>query len=323
MDKKPTVDVEALARQLQDRLRRARPRWLRWLPLLVAFVGTVLVTIWIAYPAPERPRVTLTALDTLVTDGGGVAVYAYFDPESPDEPRSGLNGLDARFTLNRAETGPGKAPPTSATSDRTGRLTGALDIGEAVKSVYVVRQQSPLKHQAPQRDMAAIHRFTADAPLLLVDAETTLADLDPQLWSKTNVLEIPLRAGAGEALRAIQSKTKMTIVYFAVGLTPAREYRRVRDWIGLKAAEAQGLPDGPVLGRLHYDGGTVTEARAELLDDLRRRFTGPITAVVRGADAAEQCLARAIRVVATGGGDFPAGTIVIKNWQELPAILGR
>ena len=78
-----------------------------------------------------------------------------------------------------------------------------------------------------------------------------------------------------------------------------------------------------MLGRLTYDSGTVSDARKAVLSDLRERFTGPMVAVVRDAEAAETCVALGIRAIAMGGGDFPAPVLQIKGWQDLPTALSK
>ena len=323
MDKKPSEKVEALAKQLQDKLRRERPRWVRWVPLLaVVLFGSLGILAWVLYPAPEPPALTLTALDTMAVEGEPALVRAYLGPENAEAAAGSLAGLQILFSVPKA--GAREEPVLrKALTDDQGQAVATLDAGAPGKTKFEASFVSPGKKQKGQHDGAALHVLAKEAALLLVDVEETLADIDPKMWSKTNSLNIGLRAGAAEALQAVHAKDKWAIVYLAVANAPAKEYRRPRGWIGLKSTAGAALPDGPVLGRLRYDAGTVNDARKALLAELRARFTGPMTAVVRTSEAAEQCAALGIRAIAMGGGDFPAPVTPIKTWSDLPAALGK
>jgi hypothetical protein len=324
MDKNPPANAEALARKLQENLQRQRPRWVRWLPALAGILLVVLAVLaWALYPKPDPPRLTVTAMDELNVRGEPAVVHAFLDPENPDSKVDSLKGLEADFWVAKPPPALDDAPRQKVVSDTHGQTTTKLDAGDAAKIKFHVRHAVPLKKQDPPQDEARIFAVAKDAPLLLVDVEETLADLDPKLWTKTNALNIAVRAGASEALKIARDKHGYAIAYLAVELTPAREYRRVRGWIGIKASGPEALPDGPVLGRLRYDSGDVHSARHALLSDLRERFTGPIVAVVRDADAAEQCVNLKIRALAMGGGDFPDAVVRLKTWQDLPAALGK
>jgi hypothetical protein len=324
MDKKPSANADELGRKLQEKLRHERPRWIRWVPLLaIVLFATLLLLAWILYPAPDPPRVTATALDALVAANEPADVRAYLDPVDADAKPVSLAGLEAIFSIDKGAGAADDGARVKAVTDAHGQATATLDPGGAAKSIIQVRQTAPSKKQDSPTSRAALHVLPKDTPLLVVDVEETLADLDPNLWTKTNPLNIAPRPGAIAALREAQLRHKLTIVYLAVGNVPAKEYRRVQGWIRLKAAEPKGLPDGPVLGRLQYHTGDVAEARQALLADVRERFTGPMTAVVRTAESAEQCLALKIRPIAMGGGDFPGNVMRIKGWDELPAALGK
>jgi hypothetical protein len=324
MDKTPSANAEELARQLHEKLQRQRPRWVRVLPALAGILLIVLAVLaWALYPKADAPRLTVTAMDGLHVRGEPVSAHAYLDPENADAKVDSLKGLEAVFWIAKPPLALDDALRVKAVSDAQGQTTATFDAGDAAKAKFHVRQTVPLKKQDTAQDEAHVFTAPKDAPLLLVDAEETLADLDPKLWTKTNALNIAVRAGAAEALRTARDKQGYAIAYLAVGLAPAKEYRRVRGWVNIKATGPDAAPDGPVLGRLRYDSGDIHSARQALLSELRDRFTGPIAAVVRDADAAEQCLGLKIRALAMGGGDFPAAVVRLKTWQELPAALGK
>lgn len=320
MDNKPSEKAEALAKQLQEKLRRERPRWLRWVPLLAVFLlGTLAVWAWLVFnPAPDPPPLTLTALDVLTVAGESATLRAYFDPVHAAETPAALPGLEVLFIPDPAKGGADGQRKVS--SDDHGLATVLLDPGPPAKTEYQVRQFS-LAKKTTLTGSAQIHVLPKDAALLLVDAEETLADVDAALWPKTNPQNIAVRTGAADALRAVQAAKSYSIVYLATAQDAAKEYRRVRGWIANHANDAKGLPDGPVLGRLRYDSASARDTRHALLSDLRQRFTGPMAAVVRTAEAAEQCLTLGIRAVAMGGGDFPERVTRIKGWDELPRAL--
>ncbi len=322
MDKKPSEKAEALAKQLQEKLRKERPRWMRWVPLLaVALFGSLGILAWLLYPEPEPPPLTLAAMDSLAAEGEAPQLRAYLGPEDPEATVGNLAGLQVLFSIPKAG---GEEPLLrKAATDLRGEASASIEPGLPGKTRFEATFVALGKKQKGQHDGAAIYVVASDAPLLLVDVEETLADIDAKLWSKTNSLNIGLRPGATEALQTIRAKEKWVIVYLAVGNTPAKEYRRPRGWIGLKTSAPTALPDGPVLGRLHYDSGSAGDARKALLADLRGRFSGPMAAVVRNSEAAEQCVALGIRAIAMGGGDFPAQVTPIKSWSDLPAALAR
>ena len=322
MDKKPSPTAEALARQLQETLRQKRPHWVRWVPLVaVVLFGTMGLLVWALYPAPDPPPMTVTALDTLAVAGQPATVRAYLDPEKEEAKVGSLAGLPAIFWAEPIDAPADNAVRHKVVSDEHGHATATLEPGTAPVAPFRIRQTVVSKKQKSPEDRAHIHVLPQDAPLLLVDVEDTLADLDVALWTKTNPLNIAARPGAADALRAARSRHKFAVAYLAVAPSLAKEYRRVRGWITVKTVEPRGLPDGPVLGRLRYDGGSVGAARQALLGDLRQRFTGPLVAVVRTAEAAEQCLKCDIRAIAMGDGDFPEQVTRIKGWDELPGVL--
>ena len=321
MDKKPSEKVEALAKQLQEKLRQKRPRWLRWVPLFaVVLFGALGVFAWLVLnPSPEPPPLTLTALDALIADGESASMRAYFDPKLADDKAGLLSGLEVLFVPHLAE-GADNAKRKAVTKDQ-GQATAPLEPTPKAKTTYQVKQISKQKTNA--QDSARVHVIAKDSPLLLVDAEETLADLDVKLWTKTNPQHITVRPGAAEALQAAKAKQQYAVAYIAIANAPAREYRRVRGWVENNSAGPKDLPEGPVLGRMSYEAGTDREARQALLNDLRQRFTGPLVAVVRTAEAAEQCIALGIRAIAMGGGDFPDEVTRLKGWDELPRALAR
>ncbi len=319
MDMKPTEKAEALARKLQEKLRHERPQWVRLAPILAAVLFAITgVVAWLAYPAPELPPLTVTAFDVLVAAGQPAQVRAQLDPAEAAAKVGALAGLEAIFWADPGADVVDATTRQKSVSDGHGQATATVDLGGISKTTYRVRQSSINKKQKVPEDRAHIHVLAKDAPLLLVDVEETLADLDVKLWTKTNPDDIAARAGAGAALQTASAKHQFTIAYLAVANTPAREYRRVRGWI---AQPKTKLPDGPVLGRLRYDAGSVSQARQALLGDLRQRFVGQLVAVVRTSEAAEQCLALGIRTIAMGGGDFPDQVTRIKSWDELPKAL--
>ena len=194
MNKKPSPKAEELAQKLQEKLRRERPRWARWVPLIVvACLGLLAILAWVLYPPSDPPRLVVTALDVLAVHKEPAAVRAYLDPAEADVKGVNFAGLEYLFELTHP---PQPEPPRrKAASDRQGRLNATFEALAAEKTTYHVRQGTVRKKQdAP--DTAHIHAVAKDTPLLIVDAEETLADLDPTLWTKTNALNIPVRAGA-------------------------------------------------------------------------------------------------------------------------------
>lgn len=322
MDKKPSEKAETMARELQSKLQHERPRWLRWVPLLaIGFLGLLVLLVWILYPPPHPPRLVVTALDGLGQESEPPPARAWLDPQDPDEAPRSLEGHPVLFGIE-ADGAIGTEAQQRAQATRSGLASAPLPFRQP-KTLFHVRLLDPAK-KYEREDRARAFLLSADAPLLLVDVEETLADVDVAAWGKTNAQNIAVRAGAIDALQAAHAQQKYAVVYLAVNGSPAKEYRRVRGWVMMKAAGSPpALPDGPVLGRLAYDASSVTEARRALLSELRQRFTGPMVAVVRTSEAAEQCVQLRIRAFAMGGGDFPPLVTPLKSWPELPVALSK
>lgn len=316
--------ADALASKLQDKLRRERPRWQRWAPVIaVVLLGMLGLFAWLIYPAPAPPRLTITALDALVLAGEPAAVRAFLEPQDPEASFDAFAGLEVGFwTANDAD---GAARQT-ATANSHGEARAALAAADPKGATFTARFVSQQKYQV--HDIAAIYALPREAALLLVDVEETLAELDPAEWGKTNPIGVALRAGAAAALKSAADKGSH-VVYFAVHGVRPKDYRPVRGWVENKSVGLEPLPRGPVLSRLEFaapgkeSATSAHDARQALLSRLRSQFTGPLAAVVRTSAAAEQCLKLEIRPLATGGGDFPEGVIRLKSWADLPAALGK
>jgi hypothetical protein len=322
-DDKPAADAEAMGRQLQEKLRKQRPRWSRWVPLVaVVLFGGLVLFAWLIYPSPDPPRLTVTALDALHVEGAELHVRAVLDPERSDEQQDSYQDLEITFWQDdNAPLGPGTRH--TARCDQHGQAHATLERADPAGTMFNVRHISPSK-KYEARDRASVYALKKDAPLLVVEVEETLADIEPEQWSATNPLGIGIRTGAASSLKGAADKG-WRVVYLAVHGARARDYRRVRGWVEIKGGEAEPLPRGPVLGRTQFAGapGGLSQVRQEALDHLCERFKGPISAVVRTAEAAEQCLRLKIRPLAMGGGDFPEGVTRLKSWAELSAALTK
>ena len=171
--KKPSAQAEELARKLQEKLRHERPQWLRWVPLLaVVLLGSMAIIAWLLYPAPDAPRLTVTALDVLDVAGEPATVRAYLDPVEAEAKAGSLAGLEATFAIASAEADDGNQR-RSAVSDEHGQATATFDAGLKGKTAYQIRQKSPSKKQDAQQDRAHITILDKNTPLLLVDVEAS------------------------------------------------------------------------------------------------------------------------------------------------------
>jgi hypothetical protein len=325
MDKKTSADktspqAEALARKLQEKLKQERPRWYRWVPLVaVTLFGVLALFAWLIYPEPDPPRLTVTACDALHVAGSPAVVRAVLEPQEAGAKFEQYRGLEVVFWEER--DGAQDTPRHKAEADEHGVATATLSGADGTAIAFHARHLD-IRKKYDAKDRAFAHTLPKEAPLLVVDVEETLAEIEPEEWSATNPLAIGVRAGAAPALTQAAAKGAH-IVYLAVHGRRAKEYRRVRGWVEIKGGGGDALPRGPVLGRLDFTEGegSLQDARHALLSELRERFEGPITAVVRTAEAAEQCLQLKIRPIAMGGGDFPEGAARIKSWGELPRAL--
>jgi hypothetical protein len=327
MEKKPSPSAETLARQLQEKLRVERPRWHRWVPIVaVTFLGVLGLLGWLLYPAPDPPRLTITAADALYPVGDELQARAVLEPQETDARHGTYAGLEVVFWDEKASD---PASRRRTTCDEHGQAIATFDDADvqgAVQGLSFHARYLGRKYEVSDR--AWLYALPKDAPLLIVDVEETLAELDPDQWNKTNPIGIGMRPGAAAALRAAAGKG-YRVVYLAAHGAQAKEYRPVRGWVESKSAGADPLPRGPVLGRPRFASDPAAaktapnEARAQALAELRGKFAGPMVAVVRTAAAAEQCRKLEIRPLATGGGDFPEGIARLKDWSDLPAALGK
>jgi hypothetical protein len=328
MDKKPSPKAEALARQLQEQLRQQRPHWHRWAPLLTVVMLVALAALaWWLYPSAEAPRLTITAFDALQVAGETTEVSAVLEPQDTEAKAPRYSGLEVAFWDERVGVREA-APRRQAKCDEQGRASVALEPAGPLPAPFYARHLSAEK-KYETKDRAHLFGLAKETPLLLVEVEETLAELEPGAWAATNPMNIPVRGGAASALRVANTEHGWHVAYLTLYCAQPKEYRRVRGWVETKSAGADPLPRGPVLGR--WTAATMSEAgawspreaRAALLRDLQERALGKLAAIVRTAEAAEQCQQLGIRALATGGGDFPAEIVRLKSWSDLPAALGK
>jgi hypothetical protein len=321
MQEKTSPQAEALARKLQEKLKHERPRWYRWVPLLaVVLFGGLVLFAWLIYPEPDPPRLTITACDALRVEGTPAMVRAVLEPQDAEAKFDEYRGLEVVFWEDTGDAA-AMAPREKTSANEQGVAAATLTLKQAKAAPFLARHLDVNK-KYDTKDRGLAYALPGDVPLLVVDVEETLADLEPDEWPATNPIGIGARAGAGPALTQAAGKG-LQVVYLAVHGSHARDYRRVRGWVEIKGTGGDALPRGPVLGRPEFGAGSASAARLALLGDLRETFQGPIAAVVRTADAAEQCLELKVRPIAMGGGDFPDGVTRIKTWAELPAALAQ
>lgn len=320
MEKRSSAHAEEMARRLQQKLQTERPRWYRWVPIVaLVLFGLLGLFAWWIYPRPEPARLTITALDSLQPEGVEAKVRAVLEPQDEQGVAGRLEGLEVAFWMDADAA-------VTATSDAAGLAHAVLNLGAAQGKPFTARHLGADK-KYETKDQATAFAYAKDTPLLIVEVEDTLAEIDVEHWPTTNPLSIAVRAGAPSALQAAAAK-KYQLVYLALHGDHAKAYRRVRGWVEVKGAGADALPRGPVLGRPHVETGAEAKSdrsaiRLGLLETLRDQFNGPMAAVVRTAGAAEQCLKLDIRPFAMGGGDFPEGVTRLKSWADLPGSLAQ
>lgn len=298
---KPKADADALAHRLKQKLSKERPR-----PLLLVlgamFVCIVFLALlaWWMYPRPLPAQVGVFALDTLASDEEKPTVQAQLLLPPGDKDLRRLAGLELVFVDGRFILPPGEEPRTvRATSDAQGRASVAWpQNGKSPMQEFQVRQIDVDRKKASS-DTARQFVWPKSAKLIVVDVEETLADLDPDQWSKDPPEPIALRKGAAEALLALQGDRK--IVYASITALDGRTFVKVRGWLVSKSQGPAAVPVGPLLGRSSYPSETpVSDERRGLLQQLRQRFDGEIVVVVRSPDAARVSQDMGIRTIVLG-----------------------
>jgi hypothetical protein len=324
----PSKPEDELTKQLRAAVRKRRPWTLRGrLVVLAVVLVPIAWFVWLIFPEPAPPRVTVIACDQVGLSGQDVDVTAWLETADQTENRVRLGGYPLLFEEGQTPPPADKEPRQIATVSGDGGEASSTWRFPADRSLaeVLVRYEGDRRRRAAN-DRARVFLWPAQTSLLVVDVQEALTREDSAGWRTTNILDIPARPGAIKALHTARA-AGFQIVYLATQAERPLFYRKMRGWVGNALTTKEPVPLGPVLGRPTY-GPEATESagREAVLRRLKETFHGPIVAVVGSSEAAAVCQALAVSAILLGDADAPPEVIRVKSWeavvQKLPKAKG-
>lgn len=293
-----------------------RPR--RVLPALILLglvAGLAGLFIWWAWPSGEYPAVTLAAFDQVALPGETVSLTACLEPVEHFEKDAGLAGAALFFQAAAAEDHhqvPANALGYGSWECAFGAETEPLD--------FVVRHPGIPSRRRGVQASGRVFVWPAETCLLIVDADTALADAGPDaLWTANN---LDLRALPEAAAALTAAGKKRQVVYVSAGADRPTRYNKLRAWLtsGTRPG-AESFPAGPVLaaGALHGEGRD--RFLEHTLASLRRRYPGSGVAVTRDERLAGMFRAAGLDTFLLSETGLPADVQAVKSWGELRKLL--
>jgi hypothetical protein len=322
--KPPPLSPEEVTQLLKMAARKRRP-WTVWSVLfcLVLIGVPVGLLLWWLWPRPALPHVLVLTFDEVAVSGAVVTLRAQLRPADDEDPGVSLRGIDVYFKDVTNPQRAGLEPWQEQTqSDEHGVATARWQppaspmVGAFEARIFGDRRRKG------GLDTGRVFLWPANTPLLVVDADTTLTDAPISAWRRSIPADVRRPSESAEALQTARAKGYQ-IVYLALAVDEPLAYRKVRDWVQHRPpANQKRFPDGPVLGRPSYAGDMDEgQARHDLLDGLRQRFSGPLAGVARQARTAEAYRTAGLRTYLVAEGEVPAGVTRLKTWAELPTAL--
>jgi hypothetical protein len=316
----PPDKVDELAARLQTSLKRRRPR--NWPAVLGALLVAILVLgllAWWLYPGPAPPRLEVIAFDAVAAPDESPSARAQLAfPDDGEYPPTLLRGHNIVFLDAMSALLPGQAGvEQSTTSDAKGRAAVPWPLPAPGKpSDFLVRYVDVRRKQGSS-DEAKLFLWARGDKVLLVSVEETLVQGD--LGPADGARPADVQPQAAQVLAEAAQKG-YRIGYLAVTPTTDLRYRKVRGWVRQQQRGADGLPAGPVLGRKEYPATDATQARVEVLADVKARFGDAVTLVGRGPAAGTDGTAVGVRLIVVGGEPVP-GAVRAADWSGVPTLL--
>lgn len=247
------------------------------------------------------PEDQLTAEDVLALPGSKIRLVARVE-------RYLLRFVDPPVRGATVEFFDGESRLGSAVTDARGFASIEADAGPAGRRRFRVTTRR-------SEEALVVRVLPADAPVLVVDLDHTLADIGTTRFAFARNKDVRPLSGAVEALQRLASR-------FEVVYLTARDHSflaKTRDWLRL-----QGLPDGPVfLRRLRFWSQPAVQHKLERLGELKR--THRLVAGVGDLPGdAKAYLANGLAAVLIDPkGLLPdiEGAVRVRSWQEAEAKL--
>jgi hypothetical protein len=322
-DKPKGPSPNELAAMLRAREKRRRPSRLRLLLLLLLLFGTPLALLtWWCWPRPEPPEALVVAFDAVGPPGATVSLAARLEPADETPEGASLQGWPITFLPDRSSPSIDFAV-IEGTTDASGAVEGEMELpGKPGLFPYIAEYALGVKRGLLE-DRAQLYCWPADASLLVVDADRSLARGGLKAWKTANPLDIPPEKNAVRALSSIARQKPHQIVYLVCAVESATDYRKVR--AALQAPPLPGgerFPSGPVLGRSSYETGDEAEALRDQLRRLKASFSGQRIGVTSNRDTAVLFQQAGLKSLLIGRVKSPPrGVIVVEKWQDLAGQL--
>jgi hypothetical protein len=285
---------EEMATRLRASVRRQRP-WtaVACVGLLLLLAVPVALLSWWLWPRGEPPALVVTAFDQVGEPGTKVVCRAQLETLDAARADFDLAGREVIFDEIRLDLPKGRG--IQKAMSQAGALA-AVDwtVPEKMpQTAFTVRCLTP-EGRSQASDRARLFAWPRTTKVLLVDV-AAMVPAGAKVWEKETTLGLTLRPGAAAALQAAKS-AKFAVAYLATEPARAVSYRKVRDWIERSAPGPQGIPDGPVLGRLSVSGETAADWAKAVVAHLKR-FDGPLVVLAGQPQTAEAYRAAGVRRV--------------------------
>jgi hypothetical protein len=292
-----------------DRRRRS--------PIRVAITFLVLVLllalpIYLLWPEPEQPPLLLAVSDQVALPGETRTLCACVEPFGQEKTNAILAHRD--LYLHELQTDWRE----KLTTDRDGIVATERNFSPVEAMVEImVHYPGDGQRRPGMQAKARVFVWPSERPLLMVDADQSLAEPDEATLWVANNLDIRPRPGVVAALRAARAKYR--IGYLSAGADRPSRYNKLRAWLERGwAPEQEQFPDGPVLARAcRRPPSEASEFLQATLKDLRQRFRGTLVAITgTGENARLFHEAGWQTYLLSAAGEAPDGVTVVKSWSE-------
>jgi hypothetical protein len=237
---------DKLARQLQENLKRRRPRTRLWLLLALPLLAAALYGLWqLSKMPPPLPPLMLVVYDALESDGLVAAQLV-----APGSPDTGLEGLDVHWKLKTHDE------TATTKTDRNGAARYQIAAGDD----RLRGRDKPLVHVsfidpagAYRRDksvaLATLEMFGDEIVIVPIDK---IAERGEAIdWAKSELANLPRalsRSAMGVEGHVGGEPGEKCWVIYASGEVDWPVYQRMREWLQRHQGKADDqTPLGPLL----------------------------------------------------------------------------
>jgi hypothetical protein len=288
---------------IAERRRRSPFRLLAVVAVLALLIGLL---IWVLWPAPGLPRLMLAAYDQVALPGEEVELCAGVEPADTPKGEAGLAHCDLYFEEKNPEQ------VVKCQTDDAGRASLTIRAPEKAGTVLVAVRYPGEKdrRRGAQAAPARLYVWPPDTQLLIVDADSALADVkDDRFWT-TNNLDVPPLKDALATLQQLQARYR--IVFLSSNVDRPKRHAKLRSWL-------EKWPDGPLLGRAcHSNDSDPSEFKEQRIAGLRKRFPGSALGVTRQLEEAKLYQAAGLKTFLIGDNVLPTpGITLVKSWKDV------